>query len=675
MTTTALKPRSAPEAIERHEELLDELFEDVFRPKPRLKVSEWAARHRIISPDAGAAMPGPWRNEMTPYLVDIMDALSDPEVTDMVIMKSVRVGFTEGVIGNGVGYFVDQEPSPIIVVQPTETDAKDWSKTQLQPMLRDMPTLGRRFSSSGSRDPENTLLDKRFTGGYLKIRGAHSPKAARRITGRVIFIDERSAMLPTADGDAVKLFESRADTFPNRKIVRGSTPTDVKRCRITPEFQRSDQRYWNVPCPHCGHEQTLRWGGPEATHGIKWDRVVRCAGCRIELENDEAACPDCGGTDREVIHDPDSAYYLCEKNGCVIHEHEKTAMVRAGRWVPTKSESRIPGWHINALISLISAKAAWPSLVREWLSAQGNPEELQVFVNNVLGEPWEEKGQKVDLTKIKDRGEIWPGRDGKRVEVPEGVGVLLASVDVQKAWLEVLVRGWGAGEESWGVFHQRIHRHTDTPEAWAELDAIRLKAFRHAAGGTMRITAMAVDVGYGVAVYPWVKAREAQSVYAVKGRAGDRPPISRGSKANKDGVITYTLGVDGLKDRLFRRLQIQPAAVGDRVVPGLMHFAAPWQEKFNGFDGEYFDQFGREKKVRKRHRNGTISYEYVATGRNEAVDLEVYNLGAFYMLSAAIRDQLGMIASNITSRGEGHQDPGPGRRIVRRRRGRVHGAS
>ena len=77
----------------------------VLRPAERLTVSEWAAKYRIL-PD-GNAIPGPWSNSVTPYLVEIMDAFSDDTVEEIVFVKPTQVGGTsamENMLGSLIAH-------------------------------------------------------------------------------------------------------------------------------------------------------------------------------------------------------------------------------------------------------------------------------------------------------------------------------------------------------------------------------------------------------------------------------------------------------------------------------------------------------------------------------------------------------------------------------------------
>lgn len=648
MTTTVEEapvlpaPPTRPEAIEAWEQRLGAVFARTFREASRLTVSEWAECHRVLSKETSAE-PGPWRNGRVPYLVEIMDSLSDPEVTEVVVVKSRRVGFTDGVIGNGVGFFVHQDPSPILILQPTEGDAGDWSKKQLAPLLRDTSVLAEVMPEAKSRDSKSTILDKAFPGGLIAVRGAHSPRNLRRLTARVVFFDELSAMLPTAEGDAVKLGEGRADTFPNRKLVKGSTPGVAGRCRITRDFERSDQRRYFVPCPHCEHEQVLEWGGPDESHGIKWEQEPAPEG--YEAQPGEILRG-------EMIHRPATAHYVCESCAAVIEERAKPDMVSRGRWIATNPGAPVRGYHLNALVSLISDKARWSSLVEMWLEAQDDPSALQVFVNQMLGETWEEFDDKaqVDPESLEARAQLYVDARGHRIEVPKGVGLLTGFADVQHDRIEVLILGWGAREESWMIAHHRLHADTSQPEVYAQCDAIRTRAYRHESGRELRVMAFGIDSGDGARtgeIYAYVNAHRHEGVWATKGRDYRQSEPVKKSRT-REGMPLLNIGTHTLKARLFARLTARADAEGSPPF-GWLHFRGRDPEWHNGADAEFYAQFGREKPRRKRLTNGVWVTEWIKTGPNEAIDLYVGNFAMLDLLGPTWKAELGRLAEEAAA--------------------------
>ncbi len=280
----------------------------VVRPPEALSLSEWANKYAVLSKE-NAAQTGRFRSFK--YQDGIMDAFTDPSVTQVSVMKSARVGYTK-ILDHAVAYYLSHDPSPILVVQPRVEDAEDYSKTEIAPMLRDTPVLKAIAGEAKAKDSGQTILKKQFSNGAnLTLVGANSPGGFRRITCRIILFDEVDGY-PSggagSEGDQIALGIKRSETFWNRKIGLGSTPTVKNVSRIEKAYKESDQRHYWVPCPHCGEFQILEWGGPDTPYGMKWDK------------------------DKDGNGLPDTAYYVCRHNGCVIHDSDKPMMIKNGEW-------------------------------------------------------------------------------------------------------------------------------------------------------------------------------------------------------------------------------------------------------------------------------------------------------------------------------------------------------
>lgn len=591
------------------------LFREVFRPSPRLTLSEWADSYRMLAKE-NSPEPGPWRTDRVPYLREIMDAVSDPEVEQVVVRKSAQVGYTEGVLNNAVGYFIDQDPSPIMVVQPADGDAEKYSKKKLMPMLRETKRIGALVTDAG-RDSGNTILEKSFPGGFLAITGATSPKGLRRDSIRVLLFDEVDAYPASAgaEGNPITLAEKRTTGFPNRKIVKGSTPV-LEGGPIDVAFEGGDQRHYEVPCPHCGHYQELRWGGVDTPYGIKWEDG-----------------------------DPETAHYACESCAGVIEEYEKPGMVKRGRgrWVARNPGAPYRSYHLPALVSLFDG-ARWPRLVREFLSATekaktGDTLDLQVFVNTVLAEGWKEQEERYDPADLEARAEAYGLERGG---VPDGVGVLTAAVDVQADRLEVLIRGWGADEESWQIAHMELLGDPEQEDVWASLENVLAARYVHECGAALRIASTFIDSGYATdAVYAFVRRRQKRNVFASKGldsRASEL--LKRAAKNNPYGVRLWTVNTVRFKDILFRRLRIQKPKDG-LSREGYLHFRV---RKEGGPSAEYYAQLGAEKAVTVRTGRKFVRAYKQIRDRNEAIDLEVLALAALHALGDGVRLHLARYA-------------------------------
>ena len=225
----------------------------ILRPPPELSISDWADANRRLSSEASAE-PGQWRTSRAEYQRGIMDAISDGSVESVVIMSECPGRARLRAAGQRVGYYIDQDPAPIMLVMPTERDAEAWSKDRFSPMARDTPCLAGKISDPKSRDGSNKILHKRFPGGHLTIVGANAPSGLASRPIRILLCDEvdRYPFSAGAEGDPVNLAKKRTVTFWNRKIVLVSTPTIRGASRIETAYAESDQRQYWVPCPSCG---------------------------------------------------------------------------------------------------------------------------------------------------------------------------------------------------------------------------------------------------------------------------------------------------------------------------------------------------------------------------------------------------------------------------------------
>lgn len=565
----------------------------VCAPPPVLTLSEWADHYRILSRVASAE-PGRWRTDRAPYQRGIMDACSDPTIERVVIMKPAQVGYTE-MLCNVVGFYVDQDPAPILAVQPTLDMARAWSTDRLRPMLRESPRLKGKVRESSRRHSGDTLLHKEFPGGHLTIVGANSPSGLASRPIRVALFDEvdRYPVSAGAEGDPVTLGIKRTATFWNRKIILGSTPTLKGMSRIEAAFAESDQRRFHVPCPACGHPQVLTW------RNLKWDDGQ-----------------------------PDTAAYACAGCGVLIGEDQKIWMLERGVWIAENPGHRTAGFHLSALVS---PWARWGELAREWLDCQQDMSRLQVFVNTVLGETWEDRGGALEPLSLEARAESYAA------EVPEGVGVLTAGVDVQDARLELSIVGWGHGEEAWLIRHQILHGDPSTRAPWDALDAVLSGTFTHVSGTNLRLSTVCVDSGHhSTPVYDFCRPRFARRVYACKGSSTPGAPLAprRPSRNNKGRVPLFLIGTESAKDVLYGMLRT--------TVPGPKYLHTP-----AGLDAEWYVQVTAERAVRRQVNGRWVRHYELPRGvRNEALDCLVYALAALH-LSPEGRNRLGVLAAQL----------------------------
>jgi len=600
----------------RAEALMASIMGEFFRPPASITVSEWADCNRMLSGKASSE-PGLWRTDRTPYLRQIMDDLSArSSVQEVVVMFAAQLGKSESG-NNWLGYIIDNEPGPVMCVQPTTDMAKRFSRQRIAPMLEETPILRRKVRENRSRDDSNTALMKDFAGGVLVISGANSAAGLRSMPVRYLFLDEIDAYPVDVDGEGcpVELAEKRTSTFPRRKVLKVSTPTTKGFSKIEPAYLTTNANKFHVPCPHCFGLQTLDWGS-DKPHGLKWDRR-----------------PD-GSPDLDTVR------YVCMHCGSEIQEHHKPGMLAGGQWIPSKEAARggkATGYQMSALYAPLGW-VSWVDIVNKWheatvSAAQGDVTKLKTFTNTVLAETWEERGERSDEHALQKRAE--PYTLGT---VPVGGLVLTAGIDVQRNRWHLNVYAWGRGLESWVVDRHVIDGNPAADEDWDQLTAYLQRRYTQAwHGGTLGLSAISIDSSDQThAVYNWVRRVQhtLPTVRAVKGSSEDHKPILGPSSSQEvnwkgqkwpNGVKLWTVGVDTAKDLLLGQLGIEPPATPGESRPGCVHFSTDLPR-------EFYEQLTAEQRILVKV-GGRDAYKWVKRRpRNEDLDCRNYALHAAFGL-------------------------------------------
>lgn len=591
------KTEDCPVAIPEHTIALFSKMLHNLKPPQDMNLSEWADEYRIVS--EGNAEPGRWHTDRAPYQREIMDAITNPRVSRVVVMSGAQLGKTDAFVLNAIAYFMHQDPCRMIVMMPSLELAEALSKERLSPMIRDTKVLSRLVKDK-KRDSGNTIRLKLFPGGYVALIGANSPASLSSRPARAILLDEVDRYPESAgkDGDPVALAEARNSNFWNRKTILTSTPTTEEESRISPEFENSTQEEWNVPCPDCGHLQPLEWGQ------IIFDKD--------DLENISHSCIVCGAVSGEV------AWKKAQEKGIYIAKYP---------------DRKTRGFHLN---SLASPWKTWREIVEDFLKANdakknGNIELMKTWVNNVLGQTWEEDGESVDAEDFLARRETYG------CDVPDRVMILTAGVDVQADRLEVEVVGWGENKESWGIQYARLHGDPEQDDVWNRLDEYLSQPFYKKDGTVLIIDGTAVDTGYkSLKVYRYCKPRELRHIYAIKGQGGVYPFIGKASTANRAGATLFPIGANSGKDAVMERLKVDPPVEADAPCGGYCHFP---DDAGKGYDEYYFNTLTAEKKV-LRYVKGRQRFEWVPKrkgARNEGLDLRVYATAALEIRNPSLK--------------------------------------
>lgn len=555
-------------------------------PRRPLTVSEWAdAERRTSSKDS--PRPGKWRTSDNPPLREPQDCLSARSpVHDVVLKFPIQFGKTQ--IGlNWLGYTMDHDPGPFMVCLPGESSFNKWIQQKLNPTLEETPAMQRALTSVASRDGSNRREFKDFAGGQLFIEHAGSPARLKSSTVKKLLVDELDEFayeLKTGD-DPLEMLNGRTSAYPSTyKRLYISTPSIAGLSRIDQLYQASDQRRYYVPCPHCGHDQPLEWGG------LHWT-------------------PD----GREC-------WYGCRECGAVIHEHHKTLMLRNGRWVPENHGAKIRGYHVNCLYYAIGLGPRWLDLVEMWRSAQGDAAKLKTFCNDRLAEVWEDPAMRnVKHNVIADRAEPYKLRTA-----PAGVLEITAGVDTQDNRLAIQIVGWGVGLSAWTLDYIELPGDPADDAVWVALTDLLNRPIAHVSGALLPVKAVAIDAGghRTEAVKSFVRARRVRRPMCIFGSVPNNAAvISKGKyedvnwRGNFDrrGVMIHHVGTVGIKHVLFSRMSTD--AEKD-IEARQVHFSEELDPSF--FAGIVSETYNPSKN-RFDHRKGT---------RNEPLDTWVYAYAA-----------------------------------------------
>jgi phage terminase large subunit GpA-like protein len=502
--------------------LLD--FHSSLMPNPSLSIAQYASRNLYLVAGKNP-FPGLVDFSRTPYLHAIMeDLMPDNGIERVVLMKGWQTGGTLTILA-WMLWVMGVAPAPMIIVQPTEFLRDKFSKQRINPIIANCDDLRAKVSeheqnSAGQRE-KNTLVSKQFPGGHLNLASAMSEPSLRSESAQYIAFDEVSAYVDDCNGhgDPCGLALGRTSAYEGRKkIFYNSTPTIHEQCRIQREYLTTDQRKLFVPCLSCGEMQVLVWAN-------------------FDISGEEPA-------------------YLCISCKHRHYNQDKTEMLARGEWRPTaSSRDGARGYHLPALYAPVGMWS-WRECVKQFRRGLSDPVEMKVFVNNCLGEPYEDDTIQTcspdDLRQLAE--DYWPAE-----RLPDGVGVVTAGVDTHPSHVDITVVGWGRGHESWVLDYWIVPGDSNAPELWREVHRRLKTVYRHSNGlSRLRIATTCVDTGghNTGAVYDFCKSKKDERILPIKGAKGSAAPVIDHPTAKKDvGIFLFPVGKLATHGRLFSSLE------------------------------------------------------------------------------------------------------------------------
>lgn len=551
-------------------------------PPEDITVSEWAESYRILDAKTSAT-PGHWRNDRTPYLCEIMNELNNYEIEEIIFVKPTQVGGTE-TLQNMLGYSIQQDPSPTMIVYPTETLAKSVSENRIQQMLKTSPALKKQW-----KEFDSSVLELQFEGMYLILAGSNSPSGLASYPIRFLFLDEvdKYPGASRKESDPISLAKERTRTFYNKKIFMTSTPT-LKNGHIWKAKEDSDvEKHYFVPCPHCGQKIELKWA-------------------QINFPGDENGL---SYADRA-----EAAVYVCQECGCIINDKDKPKMLRCGEWQVvrqnTKHVRKVAYW----MNTLYSPFVRFSEIAKEFLSSKDDPERLQNFTNSWLAEPWED-------TKLKTTEDLVMERQTELPEmvIPEWAEIITGGVDVQETSLYYTIRAYGKFTTSQNIVHGQVL-------SFSEIEQIMNAEFVTEDGRKMIVNLTLIDSGYQPdATYDFCVSNSDWAL-PCKGSSNpmrDRYKISKVDRINSKAYGMQLVFVDGdqYKDSIASRMR-KGNGTGSWMV-------------YKDCDKEYAKQVTAEHKVLEKSSNGAKRMRWIlkhSHADNHYLDCEVYSMAAAEIL-------------------------------------------
>lgn len=518
--------------------LLSKILRD-FAPPPSLKVSEWASSRRVLT-RSFSAEPGNFRLDRTPWTVEPMDCLNDPEVEVIVITGGSQVSKSETAL-NVVGYTADIDPGNILYITPDDGLASEFSR-RLDDMIEACPTLRETFATRRQKGAFYNSTTKSYAGGTLSIVGAGSPSALSARPCRIVIGDEVDRVrIIRNEGDAISLARARQATFYSRKAILASTPTVLGSSRIEAAYDETDQNVWEAKCPDCGGHHVLSWDNAQ------WEKG-----------------------------NAEGAVYVAPCCGSIWQDAKRWAAGAAGRWVSTSTDGK-KGWKGYRYPGLASPWVKLATLAAEFEAAK-TPSLLQPFYNLRLGLPFDaDVGDGASFDTVAALVENY-----KLTQMPRNAVLLTAGVDVQQSWLALSVVAWGEADEGWVMGWDEVPGDPKDPRTWEALEELLLRTWRHPSGEMLGIEAVGIDSGYETQhVYEFSAKHRARGRrwYATKGMAGSgRPMWTRGGDVSASLSKIFLVGTEQAKDQISSGLMTVEGAGKIHVPTAIVEQASHWIE-------------------------------------------------------------------------------------------------
>lgn len=416
-----------------YREAVEAYFRSLFEPKQVQGIKEWCEGNLTLSPKV-TSRPGPYSTNGYEYVHGIFDVLGDSAIQTVVLCFGAQSAKTL-TLSAWLAYRVANDPAPAVFVMPNEKLARSFSETRLQPLFDECEPVAWVKPVNSDR---YKLLEMHFDSMTLNLIGSNSPSNLASRPVEIAILDELDKFKePTSkEASAFNLALERTKTFPRRKHVLTSTPT-IETGDIWEQFLLGDQRYYHIPCPHCGDSIRFQF------ENLKWDEKARGSE---------------GWDFSKVNH---STFYECPACKGQIRDQHKPAMIRAGEW-RAHNESPKPAQASFHLNSLYSPDVTFGQVAIKFIEEKRYLNGLQNFVNSWLAEPW--KDQFSDSTATLPRGDFYK----KQSWGEEAIRLMAVDKQIDHYWF--VCRAWSSNGKSQLIDEGRRALWEDIRETQQELN-------------------------------------------------------------------------------------------------------------------------------------------------------------------------------------------------------------
>jgi len=300
------------------------------------------------------------------FLMDIYDDFSPHQV----LLKPPQVGAT---VMNTLKalYVAKKKRRQIIYTLPTQGDVQDMVGGSFNRIIAQNPIL-----LDWVKD-KDTIEQKSVGDSMIFYRGTFTSKQAMMIPSGLNIHDEVDA----SDQDVITQYETRLQAQEDGGWRWYFSHPSLSGHGVDIYWQQSDQKEWNITCPHCKEEQILTW--PDSVDIER--ECFQCKSCKEELD-----------TETRI-------------NGRWINKDGIP-------WDSKPLIGQFSGWHVSQL--MLHNKSA-----KDIINAFNDPNKTkQYFYNYVLGLPYIGSDDRIDPLVVLRNCEDTPNTQSGRIIIGADTG-------------------------------------------------------------------------------------------------------------------------------------------------------------------------------------------------------------------------------------------------------------